>query len=90
MTSTHYRTALVCIKISSHNHSAYISDVLRIREVSQISIVEFLTFQEITVLARPQIAGLHAVGLEKLLVGNSERLTNSLGYNLSLEGETEN
>lgn len=90
MTSAHYRTAPVGVKTCSHNHSAYISDVLRVREVGQISVVEFLAFQVVTVLARPQIAGLDAAGLEKLLVGHSERLTDSLGYSLSLDGETEN
>lgn len=69
-------------------HSAYVSEVLSVREVGQVSIVELLTFQVVAVLARPQIAGLDAVGLKELLVGHSECLTDSLGYDLSLDGET--
>lgn len=70
------------------NHSSYVSDVLRVREVRQVSVVELLTFQVVTVLARPQVTGLDAAGLKKLLVGYSECLTDSLGDDLSLDGET--
>lgn len=64
--------------------TAYISDVLGVREVGEISIVEFLTFQIAAVVPRLQIAGLDAVGLKELLVGHSESLTDRLGDNLSL------
>lgn len=84
------RTALGDVTTCSHDHSAYISDVLGVREVGQISVVELLTFQVFTVFAGPQIAGLDAIGLEELLVGHCKRLTDGLGYNLSLGGETEN
>lgn len=83
---SNYRTAVVCVKTCSHHRSAYISDVLRVREVGQVSVVELLTFQVVAVLARPQIAGLDAIGLKELLVGHSERLADSLGYDLSLDG----
>lgn len=84
------RTALGDVTTCSHDHSAYISDVLGVREVGQISVVELLTFQVFTVFAGPQIAGLDAIGLEELLVGHCKRLTDGLRYNLSLGGETEN
>lgn len=64
--------------------TAYISNVLGVREVGQISIVEFLTFQIAAVVPRLQIAGLDAIGLKKLLVGHSKSLTNRLGDDLSL------
>lgn len=70
--------------------TAYISDVLRVREVGQIPIVEFLTFQIVAVLPWLQIAGLDAGGLKKLLVSHSKSLTDRLGNNLSLDGQTEN
>lgn len=72
----------------SHNHCTYISDVLRVGEVGQVSVVELLTLQVVTVLARPQVTGLDAAGLEKLLVGHAERLTDGLGDHLSLDEET--
>lgn len=70
---------------------AYFSEVLRVREVGQVSVVEFLTFQVVAVLAGPQIAGLDAVDLEELLVSHSKRLPDSLGYDLSLQtgGDTD-
>lgn len=64
--------------------SAYISNVLGVREVGEISIVEFLTFQIAAVVPRLQIAGFDAIGLKKLLVGHSKSLTDRLGDNLSL------
>lgn len=70
-----------------HNHYSYFSEVLSVREVGQVSIVELLTFQVVAVLARPQITGLDAVGLKELLVGHSKSLTDSLRYDLSLDGE---
>lgn len=69
--------------------TAYISDVLRVREVGQIPIVEFLTFQVVAILPRLQITGLDASGLKKLLVSHSKSLTNRLGNNLSLDEKTE-
>lgn len=87
-TNKDYRRAVVCVKICSHNHSAYISDVLGVREVGQVSVVELLSFQVVTVLARPQVADLDAAGLQKLLVGHSKRLPDGLGYGLSLDGDT--
>lgn len=59
--------------------------------MGQVSVVEFLTFQVVAVLAGPQIAGLDAVGLEELLVSHSKRLPDSLGYDLSLQtgGDTD-
>lgn len=72
----------------NHSRSAYLSEVLRVREVGQVSVVELLTFQIVTVLARPQITGLYAIGLQELLIGHSKCLTNSLGDDLSLDGET--
>lgn len=56
----------------------------------QISVVEFLTFQVITVLARLQISCLHAIFVQKLLVGHSKSLTDRLGYDLSLKREKKN
>lgn len=53
----------------------------------QISVVEFLTLQVVTVLARLQISCLHAVFLQKLLVSHSKSLTDSLGDDLGLAGE---
>lgn len=64
--------------------ATYIPNVLRIREVGQIPIVEFLTFQIAAVVPGLQIAGLDAVGIKKLLVSHSESLTYGLGNNLSL------
>lgn len=73
----------------THNHSAaYISEVLRVGEVGQVSVVELLTFQVVAVLARPEVTGFDATGLQELLIGHSERLTNSLGDDLSLHRET--
>lgn len=69
-----------------HNDFSYLSEVLRVREVGQVSVVELLTLQVVAVLARPQITGLYAIGLQELLVGHSECLANSLGYDLSLHG----
>lgn len=69
--------------------STYFSDVLRVGEVGQISIVQFLTFQIVTVISRPEITALDTIFLEKLPVSHSKSLTNSLGYNLSLGGEKE-
>lgn len=57
--------------------------------MGQVSVIQLLTLQVVAVLSRPQIAGLDAAGLEKLLVGDSERLTDSLGDDLSLGGERE-
>lgn len=68
--------------------TAYISDVLRVGEVGQVSVVELLTLQVFAVLSRLQITSLDAIGLKKLLVGYSKCLTYSLGYGLSLDGET--
>lgn len=65
--------------------SAYFSNVLGVREVCQIPVIEFLTFQVVTVLARLQISCFHAVFLQKLLVSHSKSLTDSLGYDLSLK-----
>lgn len=52
--------------------------------MGQVSVVELLTFQVIAVLARLQIFGLDAVGLEELLICDSKSLPNSLSYDLSL------
>lgn len=83
-----YRAAVICVNTHSPNYSiAYISDVLRVREVGQVSVVELLTFQVVAVLARLQIAGFDAVGLKELLVSHSKSLTDSLGDDLSLDGE---
>lgn len=58
--------------------------------MGQIAIVELLTLQVVTELARPQIISLDAIFLEKLLVCHTEGLANSLGYDLGLDGESEN
>lgn len=68
-----------------HRSSAYFSNVLRVGEVRQISVVEFLTFQVVAVLAGLQVRRLHAVFVQKLLVGHPESLTDGLGYDLSLK-----
>lgn len=65
--------------------SAYFSNVLGVGEVRQISVVQFLTFQVVAVLAGLQVRRLHAVFLQKLLVGHPESLTDGLGYDLSLK-----
>lgn len=69
--------------------TAYISEILRVREVGQVSVVELLTGQVVTVLPRLEITGFDAIGLKKLLVGHAERLTDSLSNDLSLNGWTE-
>lgn len=74
----------MCVKTCSHNCSAYISKVLGVGEVGQVSVVELLAFQVVTVLARPQIAGFDAIGLKELLVGHTKCLANRLRYDLSL------
>ena len=84
-----YTTAVVCVKTCCHNNSAYVSDVLRVREVGQVSVVELLTLQVFTVLARTQMTRLDAAGLKELLIGHSERLADRLGYDLSLDGGTQ-
>ena len=56
--------------------------------MGQVSVVELLTLQVVTVLAGPQVAGFETVGMQELLIGHSERLTNRLSYRLSLDGET--
>lgn len=66
---------------------AYISDVLRVRKVGQVPIVELLCSQVVAVLSRPQLAGLDAIDLEELLVGHAECLAYGLGYGLGLEEE---
>lgn len=73
-------TGLLC----ESSATTYISNVLGVREVGQIPIVEFLTFQIAAVVPGLQIAGLDAVGIKKLLVSHSESLTDRLGDNLSL------
>lgn len=50
----------------------------------QVAVVELMSAQVVAVLARPQLGGLDAVGLQKQLIGHCESLAHGLGDDLRL------
>lgn len=53
--------------------------------MDEVVIVHVLSVEQVAVLPLAQIFGVDAVGPEELLVGNAERLTDRLSYQLGLK-----
>lgn len=64
----------------------YISAVLGLGEVDEVVVVHVLSVEQVAVLPLAQVLGVDAVGPEKLLVGDAERLTDGLSDQLGLGG----
>lgn len=62
----------------------YIFAILRFREVDEVFVVHILSVEQVTVLPLAQVLGVNAVGSEKLLIGNTEGLTDGLSDQLGL------
>lgn len=52
--------------------------------MNEVIVVHFLRVDDVTVLLLTQVLGVNSIGSQELLVGHAERLTNGLGYELSL------
>lgn len=71
------------IYLEVFGHLSYLSDIIRLWEVHQISVIEFLRAE--AVLPCLEFAGFNSICLQKLLICHTKCLANGLRYNLCLQ-----